>query len=86
MKGMAISLRGRARYSASRRFCPMKDEDANEGGTTQALLRPLGRSACFLFSEERTMNFGAEMMPGITLLIVGAFLYMKFRERFEDHA
>ncbi len=67
---------------------------ANEGGTTQALLRPLGRSACFylLNNRERSvlraqsclilvkrfggkkMNFGAEMMPGITLLVVGAFL------------
>ena len=55
----------------------MMAKDANEGGTTQALLRPLGRSACFLFHPfegETGMNFGAEMMPGITLLVVGAFL------------
>ena len=48
--------------------------DANKGGTTQALLRPLGRSACFFIAEEMCMNFSAEMMPGLTLLIVGAFL------------
>ena len=76
---------------------------ANEGGTTQALLRPLGRSACFFACQGmyrnraagtklpyavkqfgkgggrwplggKRMNFGAEMMPGITLLVVGAFL------------
>ena len=50
--------------------------NANEGGTTQALLRPLGRGACFFMDSigGRIMNFGAEMMPGITLLIAGAFL------------
>ena len=47
MNGLAVSLRGRARYSAQRRS-PFS-ADVNEGGTTQALLRPLGRERLFLF-------------------------------------
>ena len=71
MNGLAVSLRGRARYSAQRRS-PFS-AGVNEGGTTQALLRPLGRERLFYFGG-KDMNFGAEMMPGITLLAAGAFL------------
>ena len=47
MNGLAVSLRGRARYSAQRRSSFLAG--VNEGGTTQALLRPLGRERLLLF-------------------------------------
>ena len=62
-----LSPRGRARYSAKRHFSPTRAESANEGGTTQALLRPLGRSACFLSVEESRKKRAA----GTELLDIG---------------
>ena len=74
MNGLAVSLRGRARYSAQRRS-PFS-AGVNEGGTTQALLRPLGRGRLFFAGRKRRkpMNLNAEMLPGLCILIAGALI------------